>query len=266
MLRFFPSGHSSTRTVNSCNRGFSLVELLTVVAILGVLAAIIIPSISAIRVNSLRTASASNLREWAGALLLFSSEQGQKIPYEGTYDQPSWSQVRAPSETNAWFNVLPEYVESPPLSSLRSSSDYDRMIDGKSIHSAPGIEIEERDNRRRPMFSYMMNSQIYSNEGIAVSNSGSDLIRLSLIANPSRTIFITETRTSLDDGAPNEDNDRIARAKGRNNSISYRYNNQTNVAFLDGHVATVDSKTLYNSGRDPSVNGGQLDAYVWFPW
>ncbi|MGE9291034.1 MAG: type II secretion system protein [Puniceicoccales bacterium] len=247
-------------------KGFTLIELLTVIAILGILAAVIIPSVYHVRTHAARTASASNLRQWSGALLLYLSENNHKIPYEGSYDQPSWSQVRASSETNAWFNVLPPLADSKPLKDLTSTEDRAVMIRGGSIFSSPGVDYDERENRRRPFFSYMMNSQLYSDEGEAVSNSGTNLIRVTLLPNPSRTIFITETRVSLDDGSPNEDEDRVARAKGRNNSISFRYNDQTNVAFLDGHVATVDSETLYNSGRDPSTAGGQLDEYIWHPW
>ena len=75
-------------------RAFTLVELLTVIAILGLLAAILIPTVGSIRTKADRTASASNLRQWASALLLYAGENKQRIPYEGDEDQPSWSQTK----------------------------------------------------------------------------------------------------------------------------------------------------------------------------
>ncbi|MBC2603394.1 type II secretion system protein [Puniceicoccus vermicola] len=266
MIRHSSPTHMRASARETLGRGFTLIELLTVIAILGVLAAIIIPSLRAVRLHSVRTASASNLRQWSSAFLLYSSENGQRIPYEGSYDQPSWSQVRTPKESNAWFNVLPPLVEAPALNEMRSGDERAAMINGLTIHSGPGLEVDARENRRRPFFSYMMNSQIYSDEDGAPGNSGDALIRLVLIPNPSKTIFLTETRSSIEEGAPNEDESRVGRAKGRNNSISFRYDDRSNVAFLDGHVATVDSETLYNAGRDPSVPGGQLDDFVWYPW
>ena len=77
---------------------------------------------------------------------------------------------------------------------------------------------------------------------------------------------MTETRASENDGAPNEEAKRVARSKGRNNSISFRYGGQTNVVFLDGSVATVDSDTLYNGGKDPKSSDNQLPGFVWYPW
>ena len=262
----FPSD-LPTRRRSRFEAAFTLIELLTVIAVLGIIVAIVVPVIGSVRENANRTASASNLRQWTGALLLFANDNRKRIPYEGSRDQPSWGVTRAASEENSWFNVLPPFAGEKPLDELQSASDRRMMIRKGSLHYSPGARIDERENRRRPFFSYMMNSQLYSDEGNAPSNSGSDLIRLSLIPEPSRTIFITETRVSVDDGAPNEgDDDRVARAKGRNNSISFRYGNRTNVAFLDGHVETVDSERLYDGGRDPAAPGGQQDDFVWFPW
>ena len=245
-------------------RAFTLIELLTVIAILGLLAAILIPTVGSVRTRADRTASASNLRQWASALLLYAGENRQRIPYEGDEDQPSWSQTKGSQEENSWFNALPPYVGELPLREVQRS-DYGVMLRKSSIHYSPGAEPNERENRRKPQFSYMMNSQIYSGDG--PSNSGDDLIRLNNIPDPSKTIFMTETRASENDGAPNESSDRIARSKGRNNSISFRYGGQTNVVFLDGSVIAVDSDTLYNRSRDPAASpANQLSGFVWYPW
>ncbi|MFP4351403.1 MAG: type II secretion system protein [Puniceicoccaceae bacterium] len=250
--------------------GFTLIELLTVIAILGLLAGIIIPTLGSMRMKADRTASASNLRQWASALMLFSNDNNGRIPYEGDKDQPSWSDVDAdesdPGQFNAWYNQLPPYAEQRPLHEVERGEE-GVMLMTSSIHYSPGAEPDARENRRYPQFSYMMNSQIYSGHENAPSNSGADLIRINSIREPSKTIFMTETRASTDDGAPNESSDRIARSKGRNNSISFRYGGRTNVVFLDGSVTTVDSDKLYNGSRDPASSpANQLPGFLWFPW
>ena len=180
----------------SRHRAFTLVELLTVITILGLLAAILIPALGSVRTKADRTASASNLRQWASALLLYAGENGQRIPYEGDKDQPSWNEVRKQNDINqenAWYNLLPGYVDARPLHDVERGEEA-VMVRGSSIHYSPGAEPNERENRRKPQFSYMMNSQIYSGDG--PSNSGDDLIRLNNIPDPSKTIFMTETRAS----------------------------------------------------------------------
>ncbi|MBC2603648.1 type II secretion system protein [Puniceicoccus vermicola] len=69
-----------TPTSNSY-RAFTLVELLTVMAILGVLAAILVPVVSKIRVNAERTECASNIRQIGLAIHQFASENEGRLPY-----------------------------------------------------------------------------------------------------------------------------------------------------------------------------------------
>ena len=54
--------------------GFTLIELLTVIAIIGILAAIIIPTVGAVRERARSTSCASNVRQLALAQILYASE------------------------------------------------------------------------------------------------------------------------------------------------------------------------------------------------
>lgn len=58
-------------------RGFTLVELLTVIAILGILAAIVIPSVNGVLERSRRAAAGSNLRQIALAYAQFANDGGR---------------------------------------------------------------------------------------------------------------------------------------------------------------------------------------------
>lgn len=67
-------------------RAFTLTELLTVIAIVGVLAAILIPTVAKIRQTSRQSACASNLRQVGTAILAYTSDHKNWLPggYEKT--------------------------------------------------------------------------------------------------------------------------------------------------------------------------------------
>jgi prepilin-type N-terminal cleavage/methylation domain-containing protein len=59
---------------------FTLIELLTVIAIIGVLAALIFPTVSKVRETAQRTVDANNLRELVKAASLYAADSNDRLP------------------------------------------------------------------------------------------------------------------------------------------------------------------------------------------
>lgn len=62
------------------NAGFTLIELLTVIAIIGILAAIIIPTVGKVQQTARRAADSSNLRQIGQASLIFAQNSKDQLP------------------------------------------------------------------------------------------------------------------------------------------------------------------------------------------
>ena len=58
---------------------FTLIELLTVIAIIGILAAILIPVVSSVRESARSSVCQSNLRQWHAAMLLHAADHDDKL-------------------------------------------------------------------------------------------------------------------------------------------------------------------------------------------
>jgi prepilin-type N-terminal cleavage/methylation domain-containing protein/prepilin-type processing-associated H-X9-DG protein len=144
--------------VRSGRRGFTLVELLVVIAVVAILAALLLPALSRTRESARRAACVSNLRQIILAAWMHVDEHEDSCPAQPGGDGVA---VRAAGgDGTNYYDVLMPYVNHP------------RVWLCPSAESAPGS-----------LLGFHMN-------GLIITASG---LRAAAITEPAQTLLIAET-------------------------------------------------------------------------
>jgi prepilin-type N-terminal cleavage/methylation domain-containing protein/prepilin-type processing-associated H-X9-DG protein len=92
--------------------GFTLIELLTVIAIIGILAAIIIPTVGKVRISASSATSKSNLRQLSMAMQLYATDNAGRLPYTSFGGQFPRDQVDMLASTLARYIPLGAEIDA----------------------------------------------------------------------------------------------------------------------------------------------------------
>jgi len=205
----------------SSRAAFTLVELLTVIAIVGVLAAIIIPVVYKVRENARASQCTSNLRAVSSALLLYATENKNQLPAVATTWYPPANQK------DSWL-----YKAWPYAGYQQAQLDKDwtvlRALDPverSNIFICPSTQRSKLDT---PVYKAPINPNVFCyGLNVLSDDAGAWMksIRLSDVVAPGRTFMVTEVSFYLGTAYGYLDNYGLIPHSGG-----------ANFAFFDGHV------------------------------
>ncbi len=189
-------------------RGFTLIELLVVITILGILLALVVPTITGARQKANAVKCLAQLREWGGAVSGFQGDNSGLFP------------------TTNWYATVAEYVGQSARWLPGGTSP--RPSDG-SIYSCPSSTAADFPANAPVKVGYAMNNLIYV-ANRTTGPIGVPELRRSHLAQPTRFVVLFDAKTPT--------------AYGGQSDLLFRHGrtNNANVLFADGSVLSVTNR------------------------
>lgn len=199
-------------------RAFSLLELMVVVAVIALIAALLLPGVAGIKARAQGAYCLNNLRQWGNATHLFASDHNDLLPKDGA---PNGASLR-----EGWYVDLPRTLGIAPYAAMpwRTNASVEP---GQSIWICPANKRRSNGNN---LFHYCLNQHINS------SGSGNQ-VTLSSIRHPAVAIWLF-------------DNGKAAAVAQQNNVHNNLHNDGAHFLFVDGHATHFANKHYWNFNTD----------------
>jgi prepilin-type N-terminal cleavage/methylation domain-containing protein/prepilin-type processing-associated H-X9-DG protein len=218
----------------NCSRAFTLIELLVVMAVIGILAALLLPALSAAKARAKRTACVSNLRQISVGIRLYADDHEDRLPCVVITNGTPWTyQWRFFKELTKSYDGLND--PSSPDDTLFACPADIFHYEGDAGVALPAVYVPRgwHEEAEADYCSYWFNRlNLKPNPATGGFYNGIAGWKISSIRNPVRAVLVQDQSAcepyswhepqSLADLGPNWINDAM-----------------NNVCFVDGHVSYI---------------------------
>jgi prepilin-type N-terminal cleavage/methylation domain-containing protein/prepilin-type processing-associated H-X9-DG protein len=221
------------RARRASRNAFTLIELLIVIALIAILAALLLPSLAKAKQSAKGVGCISNLRQWGQATHLYTTDNEDLLPQDGTPNPGN-------NATNVgWYIDLPKVMDLPRYHSMpwRTNAGAEP---GNVVWICPSNPRRSNGNN---LFHYCLN------ENVNGTGSGNQ-VRLSSLRHPSATVWLFDSKNLPAVGTPNFIHPNL-------------HNQGANILFLDSHVSRFANSVYWNFTINKGITNNP--EIVWFP-
>lgn len=211
-------------------RAFTLIELLTVIAVIMILVSLLLPALKAVRVQAKKTACLGNLRQIGLLVNGYAEENGQWLPMAW----PRFSESYAYAQHSGFAYDLQDGIPSYPTLA-------------RTVFDCPELTADRYgDPRRVQVNEYAWNFYFMGHqEGVSGSVPRQSLVKFK---KTSENLCVAERS----DGSANNDQD--WKYTTYYYTGNYRHGQRSNLLFLDGHTGDRPWQDLYFAQYDYASN------------
>lgn len=218
------------------NQGFALIELLIAIAILGILAGLIMPVISAAKNKSQQIVCANNLRQMYLALEQYANDNNGLLPCSNNSSSSGDGTKECTAEV--WFKAVDRYLINSQLSTQRDViSQEERLLKVKQDPVFNTVASSNQDTTR----TIKMNQSLIPDSECQRS--------IENIPSPTLTVLLFDGNMYNSSG--NYSNAVANKFEGSYGSVAQRHSKATNILFTDGHV-----ERIQNGNTNGTTNAG----------
>lgn len=219
--------------------GFTLIELLTVIAIIGILAAILIPTVGAVRKKASTAKDSSNLRQIGVGLQLYANENKGSFP-TNRISIPNTSLSASSGNRYCFQESIDRYLWDAWKSNRGSIYNFlgNEMWYSSYAEPFPTFSPSTGNNQTRPI-AYSCNPYAYRADLYGTQWGG----RTSIIPAPSQTVIIAEVNLRAPDGVGGAVKTTQTPPDNKGDvESSYRVNRDGKALYLfcDGRVSSLE--------------------------